>query len=206
MPLGQSPAVGVGPSGNYHHDKEHWRQQIAADGGLSPLARRIANLIEAKYISNKEGPKYFCAWPSIDTLRLAVKRADADVGKAIHELEARGHVKLQSQGRRNPRLIALVLKQSETIPVLSSPAPTAAPPDPGERRTDWESAAIETASVADAHSIATDPFLTAALAVGAAISLRPSSIARAQGTALLRPADVKSTNRAVTPEFGSEAH
>jgi hypothetical protein len=68
LPLGQSPAIGVGPTGNYHHDKEHWRRQIAADSDLSPLARHIANLIESKYISNKEGPKYLCAWVSNDNV------------------------------------------------------------------------------------------------------------------------------------------
>ena len=220
LPLAESPAVGVGPTETYHHDKEHWRRQIAADGDLSPLARQIANLIEAKYISNKMGTQ-LCAWCSITTLRSAVGRRRALVNKALHELEARGHCKLQSQGQQKPRLIALVLRRSETVPILTPPAPTLAQPDIEGGPSDQEVAAIETASieaVAEVQSTATDAFHTAALAAGAAIPLRraplspvppapfvptwsgPTPPRSGVAVSLSRRAYVEPTSRKVTPE------
>jgi hypothetical protein len=170
LPLAESPAVGVGPTGNRYHDLEHWRRQTADDRDLSPLARRIVDIVAAKYIHTTAGPKYFCAWPSIKTLRRALKCRRNDVVKAIHEIEARGHWELVPQGGRKSTLYALILKPSERAPVLSSPAPTSALPDLEE-----ESATIETASieaVAETDSTAIDAFRTAAAAAGAAISIR----------------------------------
>jgi hypothetical protein len=204
LPLAESPAVGVGPTGNYHHDKEHWRRQIAADGDLSPLARRIANIIEAKYISNKMGSQ-LCAWCSITTLRSAAGCRRALVSNALHELEARGHCKLQSQGKQKPRLIALVLKRSETIPVLTLPTPTQSQPDLKEGPTHQESAAIETApieAVAQADSTALDALRAAAWRRAKASGWAPSSpdAIAISLTERSRAAPVKRAECAVTPE------
>lgn len=205
LPLAESPAVGVGPPGNYYHDKEHWRRQIAADADLSPLARQIANIIEAEYVSNKKGSQYLCAWPSTKVLRRVVKRAQADVGKAIHELQARGHCKLIDQGPRKPRMIALVLKRSQRSP---SPVPTPAQPVLGGGRTDQELAAIETASPSERTAVLAPAPIVPAQSFGGlmmpegvavAIPLRNSPIAIAVGRGTLQKREVKST-RAVTPE------
>jgi hypothetical protein len=202
LPLVESPAVGVGPTGNYHHDKEHWRRQIAADTDLSPLARQIANIIEAHYISNKVGPNYFCAWPSIKTLCRAVKRARAAVGKAIHEIEARGHWNLKAEGGRKPTLIGPVLKRSERAPALDgAPTATASP-------SLTQTAAITPTSLAMVEvegDQAEGPRMEfVASPNGAAISLRPSPIAIAQGTARLRPVDAKPTGRESLAEWDAK--
>jgi hypothetical protein len=198
LPLCDSPAVGVGPTGNYHHDKEHWRRQIAADTDLSPLARQVANIIEANYISNKVGPNYFCAWPSIKTLRAAVKCASAKVVEAIHEIEACGHWTLKSQGSRKPRLMGLVLRRSERASVLVEPATTAPP-------TVAQTAAIPQPPAVDENCA--DGFTSAeldALARGAAISLRPSLHSVADGTAHRRRAEAKPTGREALAEADAQ--
>jgi hypothetical protein len=199
LPLVESPAVGVGPTGNYHHDKEHWRRQIAVDTDLSPLARQIASIIEANYISNKVGPNYFCAWPSIKTLCRAVKRARAAVGKAIHEIEARGHWNLTAQGGRKPALIGPVLKRSARAPVLDE-APTATA-SPTPTQTEAITSPFASMVAMDGEELPMESRQWAPhLSAGVAISLRPSPIAIAQGTARLAPVEAKLTGRAALAE------
>jgi hypothetical protein len=177
LPLGKNPAVGVGPPGNYHRDKEHWRRQIAADPNLSPRARQVCNIVEAHYISDKAGDRYFCAWPSNRKLRTAVKCASAKIVEAIHEIEEHGHWNTRSQGHRKPRLMGLVLRRSERAPLIVEAAATGSP-------TVALPAAVSQPPAVDENCA--DDFTPAeldAFARGAAILLRPSPHSIANGTA-----------------------
>ena len=110
LPLGKTPAKGVGPEGNFYHDQRHWRRQLDEDHDLSHLARRIAVIVANDFLQTKYDDKYFTAYPSIKTLQKRVECKRDAVLTALREIEARGHWEIRRRGGRLSNLLAPQLR------------------------------------------------------------------------------------------------
>jgi hypothetical protein len=166
LPLGEIPAGGFGPAQNRFVDERHWRQQVDEDHELSPVAMKIVSIVGTRYIYTKP-PKYFCAWPSIGTLRKEARCKRSAVLEAIREIEKRGHWKVVPRGGRKSHLLVLQRKpliNPDNLPDLKA--------DDEPKRSGTSEVQSMAEDLASSENTGLTAQQQAALATGAAVLVR----------------------------------
>jgi hypothetical protein len=178
------PAVNAKPSGWFQRDRERWMLQQGADALLAAFDHRLANLLANKYLYGKfPHPLYLHAFPSLDRLARELKCGKKGLIDSLRRLESRGHIAIiRRRGRGQANAIAL-----RFIEVVPSPGGTTALATPDPTSTDGDAEALIVETVDCAEDIAAEKLdgITAEVIEpppGAAVEIRPSPIAIANGT------------------------
>lgn len=194
LPLPAPSRQQAAPAVSHFQFLSRWREQIAGDQ-LSLEARHVADVVAAKYVNIKPGKDYLCAWPSLSTLRRAVRKSKTAVAQAVKELAARGHIELIEQRGRQSRRMRLILKSNErAAPYVqcAEPAKLAISALSGDFQNENTNAAQICAAAPDEPQIA--PIFNAP--PGAAVRVKSSP----HGDALMGALRRSNVGRQVTPE------
>lgn len=81
-------------SDSFTSTKFAWFRQLAIDSDLTAAAKSVGIVIGCDFMSREEG----CAWPAISTIARRLDLAESTTRKAVRQLEAQGHLRVE-QGR-----------------------------------------------------------------------------------------------------------